>query len=298
MKKYFNTQISTLLAGIVLLFAAGCADADQVFDAIQADVTRGAVLRGFEVTSNQVAINSATNTINDGENFGVVLQEQDQENGALLSSVEVYVGYSDNTTDGANDKAEVLTETIPASAFSKDEFGLPRVDYTITGAAMQAAVGLADADLAGGDNFTVRFELVLTDGRRFSAANNSGTITGSFFASPFLYNVNVVCAPSTPTPGDWIFDLQDSYGDGWNGASLTVTIDGEATEVLIEDGSAAQEIVTVPDGAEVISIVYNSGAWDEEVSFQITSANGNEVASAEPSPPAGVELLDYCPNNL
>jgi len=279
------------------LFSA-CAEADKVFDEIRANEERGAVLRGFEVTSNQVAINSATNTINDGENFGVILQEQDQEGGELLSAVEVYVGYSDNTSDGANDKAEVLTETLDASAFEKDEFGLPRIDYSITGQAMQSAVGLSDADLAGGDNFTVRFELVLTDGRRFSAANNSGTITGSFYSSPFLYNVNVVCAPSTPTPGDWTFDLQDSYGDGWNGAYLNVVIDGVATEVTIPDGSAATETVTVPDGAEVISIMFVSGPWDVEISYQIRSANGNEVASAEPSPPAGIELLDYCPNNL
>lgn len=297
MKKYFNTRIAIALAGIAVLFSA-CAEADKVFDEIQADVTRGAVLRGLEVQSNQVAINSATNTINDGEEFAVVIQEQDQENGALLSEVEVYVGYSDNTNDGANDKSEVLLESIPAASFEKDEFGLPRFNYSVSGQAMQSAVGLADADLAGGDNFTVRFELVLTDGRRFTNAQNSGTITGSFFSSPFLYNVNVVCAPSVPTPGDWVFDLQDSYGDGWNGAYLSVMIDGTETQVTIEDGSEAQVTVTVPDGTEVISIMFVSGPWDVEISFQITSANSNEVASAEPSPPAGVELLDYCPNNL
>lgn len=297
MKKYINTRISILLAGTALLFAA-CSDGDTVFDQIISNEERGAVLRGFEVLSNQVAINTATNTINDGENFSVVLQEQDQENGALLSALEVYVGYSDNTSDGANDKAEVLAETIPASSFAKDEFGLPRITYEISGAAMQSAVGLADADLAGGDNFTVRFELVLTDGRRFTNAQNSGTITGSFFSSPFLYNVNVVCAPSVPTPGDWVFDLQDSYGDGWNGAYLSVMIDGTETQVTIDDGSAAQVIVPVPDGTEVISIMFVSGPWDVEISYQITSANSNEVASATPSPPAGVELLDYCPNNL
>jgi len=298
MKKYFNTRISILVAGIAILLGA-CAEADTVFDDIISQEQRGAILRSFEVTSNQVAINTATNTINDGENFGVVLQEQDQENGALLSSVEVYVGYADNTAGGTdNDRDEVLAETIPAASFTADEFGLPRIDYSISGAAMQAAVGLANDQIAGGDNFTVRFELVLTDGRRFSAADNSGTITGSFFSSPFLYNVNVVCAPSVPTAGDWVFDLQDSYGDGWNGAFLAVTIDGEVTEVTIPDGSAAQVIVPVPDGAQVISIVFNSGPWDVEISYQVTSANGNEVTSAVPSPPAGVELLDYCPNNL
>ena len=250
---------------------------------------------------------TATNSLVDGEEFAIVLQEQDQEGGALLSSVEVYVGYADETAGGTdNDKDEVLFETLPASAFAADEFGLPRIDYSIGGGALQSAVGLADSEMAGGDNFTVRFELVLTDGRRFTDANNSGTITGSFFASPFLYEVVVACAPSMPTAGTWMVSTVDTFGDGWNGGSLQIVLDGgDAIEIAnIDDGarpfaSSTQDFTfEVPVGTATISIMYDGGDFDEEVEFTITSANANVVSERGPEPLTGSELLDFCPNNL
>ncbi len=294
MKKYFNTRIAIAIAGIATLFA-GCADADQVFDQIQADVTRGAVLRGIEITSGELAINTVDGGILDGESFGIIIQEQDQEGGALLSAVEVYVGYDDNT-DGATDssKAEVLFETLPASAFATDELGLPRYDFSVTAAAMQAAIGLTDAEIAGGDAFTVRFELILTDGRKFSVANNSGTITGSFFSSPFLYNVFVVCPPIAPTPGTWTIVQNDSYGDSWNGASIDVTLDGETTSYAHPDGSTTTFEFVVPDGTAEIQIVYVSGDWDGENTYTVTSANGLVVLADGPTPLAGTALFDFC----
>ena len=296
MKFRKNKYIITLLAGVALLFSA-CSEGDKVIDEVFDNETRGAVLRTIEILSNEVSINSSDGSLSGG-GFGVILEEQDQEGGDLLAFVEVYASFADNNDGGADDRDEVLVDEIDASEFTLGEFGYPRAEYSITAEELLSVLSLSSTDIFGGDQFRVRFELVLTDGRRYSFADNTGTLTGSFFSSPFQYNANVVCAPSAPTPGDWVFDLQDSYGDGWNGASLTVTIDGEATTVGLDDGSEDTVIVTVPDGAAVISIVYNSGAWDSEVTFQITSANGNEVSSEGPNPPVGVELLDYCPDNL
>ncbi len=297
MRKFINKLLVTLGAGMLVTFTA-CEDGDNVFDQVREQEQRGAILRTIEIIEAE-ALYDVGNQVISGGGFSIIVEEQDQEGGDLLSSLDVYVGFRDNTAGGTdNDRDEVLVETIPASAFSAGEFGLPRTEYAISAADMQTALGLSGPQIFGGDQFTIRFELNLTDGRSFSSDDNTGTLTQSFFRSPFLYTTNVVCAPSIPTAGDWIFDLQDSYGDGWNGASLTVTVDGTATEVGMDSGSAAQVIVNVPAGAQVISIVYNSGAWDSEVTFQITSANGNTVVDLGPDPPAGEELLDYCPNNL
>lgn len=293
MKRYFNTRIAIALAGIVTLVSA-CADADQVFDQIQADVTRGAILRGLDIVSEELAINTVDGGIVDGEFFEVVIQEQDQQSGDLLSSVDVYLSFSDNT-DGATDtsKAEIQHETIAADSFAKDEFGLPRYTYTITAETMQSALGVADSDIEGGDSFGIRFVLNLTDGRSFTNAQNSGTITGSFFASPFLYNATVVCPPIAPTPGTWTIVQNDSYGDSWNGASLDVTIDGETTSYAHPDGSTTTFEFDVPDGAAAIQIVYVSGDFDEENTYTVTSANGMVVLEDGPNPVIGT-LFDFC----
>lgn len=284
---------------LLMIGLIGCEDGNEIFDQIQSNVVRGAVLRtvSYPDSAQEIPIG------NSDYMFEVTIEEQDQQGGDLLASVDVFVGFRDNTVEpGAEDldKAEVLFGNIPASSFSAGEFGLPRASFSASLSELLAAVGLQEADIfqTGGDQFTIRFELVLTDGRRYSNNDNSGTITGSFFSSPFLYVPVVVCPPQAPTPGTWMIEMQDSYGDGWNGASLDITIDGETTSFLIADGSSASETLEVADGAGAIGITFNSGDWDSEITFQVISANGNTILDLGPEPPAGVELLDYCNTNL
>ena len=298
MYTFKNKIIGSLMALMVVGFV-GCEDGNEIFDQIQANVQRGAVLRTVDYpdAAQEIPIGSSD------YNFEVTLEEQDQQGGDLLASVDVFVGFRDNTVEpGAEDldKAEVLFSNIPASAFSAGEFGLPRTTFSATLSELLAAVGLQEDDIfqTGGDQFTIRFELVLTDGRRFSNDDNSGTITGSFFSSPFLYVPVVVCPPQAPTPGTWMIEMQDSFGDGWNGASLDITVDGETTSFLIDDGSSASETLEIADGASSIGITFNSGDWDSEITFQVISANGNTILDLGPEPEAGVELLDYCNQNL
>lgn len=294
-------------ATLVLCFTS-CADSDKVVDSITDNVTRGAVLRQVSVLSNSVAINSATNVLESGGEFAVDLEYQDTENGSLLSSMNVYLSYADNTDDGVdNNTAEILHETVPASSFSAGDRGLPVFTYRISAEEMQTALGLQDSQLGlEGDDFVVRFEIVLTDGRSFTDAQNSGTITGSYFSSPFRNTIRIVCAPSVPTAGTWMVTTVDAWGDGWNGGFLAIVIDGMQTDMIenVDSGMPGPIEITqdytfeVPDGSSTISIMYSSGAFDEEVSFVITSANGNVVSTAGPTPPVGAELLDYCPDNL
>lgn len=304
MKKSLYNSLKIALAGSAVIFGA-CAEADLPIDDIFADVERGAVLRTVEVIEDEVLFDVATSTLVGGD-FTVILEAQDVENGALLSEVEVYFGFRDNTEEAGadNDKDEVLVETIPASAFAQGPFGLPRYQYTTSADAIQTALNLPGSEIFGGDQFTIRFEMVLTDGRRYSFANNSGTLTGAFFNARFLHTANIVCAPSVPTSGTWTVSTTDTFGDGWNGASLDVVIDGGAVNSIanIDDGvrpfaSSTQEFTfEVPTGAQTISIVFVSGDFDEEVQFTITSANGNVVAEGD-EPNTG-EVLDFCPDNL
>ena len=182
-------KIIGLNALAVLLVLGACEDGDKVFDQIVEQETRGAILRTTNVISNDLPIGDPSG------NFSVELEIQDQENGTLVTDVEVYIGFNDNTADvgpGTN-VAESLFETLSSSTFTIGEFGLPRFTYMVTLPDMLSFVGRNDSDITGGDQFTVRFELVLSDGRRYSAADNSGTLTGSYFNSPFLYSPTVIC---------------------------------------------------------------------------------------------------------
>ncbi len=290
-------------------FQYGCEDGDQTVDQALNDVTRGAILRTID-QSSAILFDVATSDLDDNGIFTVTVEEQDQEGGALLASLDVFLGFNDETEGGTdNSRDEVLFDNIPASAFSPGPFGLPRTTYSVTTPDFLSTLAITDAETFGGDQFTVRFELVLTDGRRFSNDDNSGTLTGSFFRSPFLYFVDVVCAPSMPTAGTWMVSTTDTFGDGWNGGALNITLDGGTPFTIenIDDGTrpfaeSVQDLTfEVPDGTQTISITYSGGSFDEEVAFSVVSANGTmviEVEQADAGPPTGVELLDFCPDNL
>ena len=83
----------------------------------------------------------------------------------------------------------------------------------------------------------------------------------NIFANDNLYKQKTQTTPSINPPSsiqnntrtqDWILYMLDSYGDGWNGASLDLLINGE---VVLDDatvtGSEETVYFTVDDGDAV-----------------------------------------------
>lgn len=226
----------TALALTALIFSS-CDEGDAVVDDVTANTSRGAILRTVNLISNELPIGKAD------ANFSVDLEVQSEQNGELIESIEVYLGFRDNTVAAGGtdlDKAEQLVRTIPKSDFTIGEFGLPRTSYSITLAEMLAALGVAEADLDGGDQFSVRFELVLNDGRRFSFAQNSGTLTGSYFSSPFLYTPTVICeVPADKFVGTYLLTT-DASTPSPAGGSATWTNGGVEVTLAVGATSSAR----------------------------------------------------------
>ncbi len=288
--KQFKFYIPVVLAALFV----SCSSDDKLVDKVDADVQRGAVLRTITFDPNSFFFDNTDSEVN------YTWEYQDITDGDLLSSVDVTIGFIDGTpANGTTTATETALASFPASQFSLGEYGLPRVDYSLTYGEALAALGLAfdPAVVTGSDQFVMNITLNLTDGRTITAADLSGTVSGgSFFSSPLTYRIPIVCPPRAGAPGTWTIDMQDSYGDGWNGASVTVTIDGVGTDYLITgaQGDANTETFDVPAGASTLSIIYNSGDWDSEVTFQVTAPNGNTIIDVGPSPAVGAELIDYC----
>lgn len=300
-----------LTALIAFGLTISCEDGETVFDDIIDNTERGAILRTINVISDEIPIGS------DDSFFGVELEVQDQENGDLVSGIDVFVGFRDNSVaEGGTDLStdEVLATTLDASTFETGPFGLPRTSYEITLPELVAALPIDNSDVDGSDQFTIRFELVLVDGRRFSFDDNTGTLTGSFFSSPFLYTATVVCPPKAPTAGTWTVEMQDSYGDGWQpttsgggGPGIVVTLsDGTVYEIGLctpyedpgydctEGTSSGTATFSVPEGLEEAADFQFRGDFWGEMSFQIITPNGNTVADVPAGSDAGPIVIDYC----
>ena len=81
----------------------------------------------------------------------------------------------------------------------------------------------------------------------------------------------------------YVFDLEDSWGDGWNGAELTVNVNGSAVDVLtLPDAGltnqlqTSTETVCVSDG-DAVEAVFVGGSFDNEITVTITDPEGSEV---------------------
>jgi gliding motility-associated-like protein len=86
---------------------------------------------------------------------------------------------------------------------------------------------------------------------------------------------------------NYTFNLEDSFGDGWNGASFQLLIDGVlAGTYTINTGSSATFSVPIPAGAS-IEIIYTPGTWESEVTYEILDCTGAVVFSDGTFPATG-----------
>jgi len=274
-------KIITLFS--LLLVTVSCQEPDTTINDVLDNYVTGAVLRGWNPTGDYNFFAPSTSI------FTVEIEEHDEQNGALMQDVQVYVSLNSGT--------EVLLRTLTSADFAVGPTGLPRHQLTVTLGESIAALGLSSSQYTGGDVINIRLQLNLTDGRSYTAKDAASSLTGSYFKSPYIYNMTIKCIPTGAVAGDYTIDMIDSWGDGWNGASITVTIDGVSQTVGLPSGANGSQTVTVPAGATSMSFAYVSGDWDSEVTYTITFNNGgaDQVAISETNPGAGVKVLSVCP---
>lgn len=298
--KNITKILSVLLVTISLVSCDDDPD-NVIYDVL--DFEKGAVLRTIEVQ------NAILNSSVPESEFSVVIEAQDEEDGGLLESVDVFVSIRDLTpANGTTTVNDAFVKSIPASEFSVGPVGLPRNTIKMTFAEARQAMGLSSDDYAPGDLFIVELRINLTDGRTFGAADAGGIITGGFFSSPYRYNVLLTCSPQ---PGDYTVEMFDSYGDGWQtntgsgGDGIKVNIDGTIVQVGLcspyggaagtflggsnctpNDGYSGTATVTIPEGTE--SATWNfPGDNYGEIAFAVYGPDGQllyEVATGEASP--------------
>jgi hypothetical protein len=173
-------------------------------------------------------------------------------------------------------------------------------DYEGTGTAVSvwANPDKPDRDEAvrpfiSGDAFQLRWIITAADGRVFDSWSPS--VCTEFPGANCSLSWVTICNPVIQNPqGDYILKMVDSYGDGWNNAVLIVVVDGVETEYTLDDGSAGQEVVTIPDGTTTLTFEFRGGDWDSEVTFEVVSPSGNVIAKGGPSPADGELVLDLC----
>ena len=265
------------------LFAVSCTEEDNTIDQVFDGVSSGAVLRGVQIISNELPIGDET------ASFSIELEEQDNQDGALLESMDVFVKFTDNSEDEGDSTGgiteEVFLMNVPASEFSDGEFGLPRYTLTITASDFLAATNLTADQIFGGDTFTTRLAVNLTDGRTFSVDNAGGIITGGFFNSPFQYTTPVVCPVlAEEFVGDYTVVNNSAGVLGFNvfeeGGTVTLVLGETSVErnfdfIYLPDAGVGQ-----PADTFVVNFVCNATVVPDGQSTNLTCGTGLTIGPA------------------
>jgi hypothetical protein len=89
-----------------------------------------------------------------------------------------------------------------------------------------------------------------------------------------------------------VFELLDSYGDGWNGNYLNVSFsDGTpAQNLTIQDGASANYVIEIGNGVHV-TLSWTMGQWPSECSFVVRYEDGDVICQA--SSPNGTYSFEF-----
>lgn len=215
------------------------------------------------------------------------------DDGVLLMTLEGgAVPSNKQTTPFSISQADVFALYDGVSFDYDGDDGTPALPVWGAGS-IKADRNTSDKMFVDGDSFEVRWAFTTADGRVFD--NWGVSVCTEFPGANCSVAWAVVCSQViTDPPGDYTIQMNDSYGDGWNGAAIRVVVDGVPTDYTLDDGSSAATVVSVPPGTTTLTFEFVGGDWDSEVTFTITSPNGNVIAKGGPSPAEGVLTLDLC----
>ena len=173
----------------LFFFVISCSEDDKAIDVVFEGIERGAVLRNID----RVSPNFERTDVQ--SKFIVVLEEQDLEEGGIFDFVRLYLQFKDRSPNNGDDStSEIILKDVPSSDFQVGGNGLPVGTIEVMYQEAIDALTLNVGAIQAGDQFDLRMEIHLTDGRTFSTENGSASILtdACFFKSPYRYVINVI----------------------------------------------------------------------------------------------------------
>ena len=274
-------KIISLLT-VILVFQS-CSDPDNTINDVLDNYQKGAVLRTIS-SSGAYNFYDQSNSV-----FTATIEAHDEEDGALLNNVEIFVS--------ADSGEEVQLRTLNSSEFTTGPTGLPRTTFSVSLTEVDSKI-----NYIGGSTINIRLKLNLTNGKSYSTENVTGSMTGSYFKSPYAYNKIVLCnvTDGSAVPGIYTIKMLDTYGDGWQDSRIKLTLDG--TEYIyaipspytsgIEINATLQSYsgsessgfatITIPTSANTMKWEWIEGRYPEETNYTIayTKLDGSKAQNS------------------
>ena len=95
----------------------------------------------------------------------------------------------------------------------------------------------------------------------------------------FLMFLTILGCGKLSSQCDYTINMQDSWGDGWNGASISVDVNGiNISTVTLNTGNTGSESFSTYTG-DVVQFSFTGGSYDSEITFQIIDPSGTTIYS-------------------
>ena len=130
--------------------------------------------------------------------------------------------------------------------------------------------------------------------------------SNSIWSGPFTFNTNNNSTGGTC--GSFTLELYDSFGDGWNGASLDLIINGAPFQnITLANGNGPEIFTFATDSSDIIDIIYNTGNYDNENTYNLIDNSNNLIISQgefgfipniDPVSTFGIEACTSCPSPI
>ena len=103
----------------------------------------------------------------------------------------------------------------------------------------------------------------------------------SIWSGPYTFTT-IALPPVPGTCGMFSILMYDSFGDGWNGGSLDIQINGSITQnITLSSGNGPETINFPVDSGDIVDIIYNEGNWADENSYEVFDNNNLLIASED-----------------
>lgn len=184
---------------------------------------------------------------------------------------------------GSNTSAYFPLNAYTVTSFPKS-ISIPITDIA-------TALGISINDIKPADILEFSSVSTGTDGKELRYTDLNGDLLGQAEQrQAYDFSIAISCASVDNPAGQWIVEMEDVYGDGWDGAYLTAEVNGENTDYTISPSQAtnATHTITVPTGG-TLTWSYTKGNYEEEHIFTITSPNGTVYG-----PFKGEDGIQFC----
>jgi hypothetical protein len=215
------------------------------------------------------------------------------------AAIEVVVEVTDVNVGIEAQDVSCIGNADGTFAITSVECGTPPFSFSVDG----GAFGPAPTDLAAGT-----YSVIVEDGALLQSAAvdvTIGTPPTVIPGPPSADTLLAYCsgsasipleAEATGLPVAFTFTGFDSFGDGWNGASVSIFADGELLVDAFAVGTDEGSVNFIASEGATITATWESGTWNSEISWELsggTIANGGWGASIDYSIPAGVYPLNW-----